>query len=168
MIKIAVNMNNFSASSLANLDRADRDILRIVQKDNQLTHAAIGEEIGLSMSAVRRRLVALRDGGLISKDVSIINADSVGVTLIVQVSFGEDTCEGYQEFDAHIAKLPNVKQSYHVSGATDYVLIVQGPSLQWYEAWAKDSLMSIPAIQRHDTSVVWSCKKFETAILIED
>ena len=55
-------------------------------------------------------------------------------------------------------------QSYHVSGATDYILIVQGPSLQWYEDWAKENIMSIGAIQRHDTAVVWSCKKFETAL----
>ncbi len=157
-------MNNLTTSGISTLDKADLAILRIVQKDNQITHAAIGDKIGLSVSAVRRRLVALRQDGHISKDVSILRPDTLGVTLIVQIAFREDTQEGYSEFDAHIANLPNVMQSYHVSGATDYILIVQGPSLQWYEDWAKENIMSIAVIQRHDTSVVWSCKKFETAI----
>lgn len=156
-------MNNLDNSPL---DKADRAILRIVQGDNQTTHAAIGEHIGLSTSAVRRRLAALRDNGYILKDVSILRPDTFGVTLIVHISFGEDTPEGYNNFDTHIANLPNVKQSYHVSGPTDYILIVQGPNLQWYEAWAKDNIMTLPSIKRHDTSVVWSCKKFETAIPI--
>ena len=43
------------------MDRADRQILEIVQKENQLTHAEIGEQVALSESAVRRRLKALRD-----------------------------------------------------------------------------------------------------------
>lgn len=159
-------MNKIVESSRPTLGDADRAILRIVQKDNQATHAAIGQQVGLSTSAVRRRLVALRENGYIIKDVSILRSDTLGVTLIVQISFGEDTPEGYAKFDQHINTLPNVKQSYHVSGSTDYILIVQGPSLQWYEEWAKENIMSQAAIKRHDTSVVWSCKKFDTTVAV--
>lgn len=158
--------NNLDNTPTPQLDRADRAILRMVQKDNQITHAALGEHVGLSTSAVRRRLGALRESGYILKDVSILRPDTFGVTLVVHISFGEDTPEAYKNFDSHIAKLPNVKQSYHVSGPTDYILIVQGPNLQWYEGWAKDNIMTLASIKRHDTSVVWSCKKFETAIPI--
>ena len=72
LINIAYMMNNLTVSGISTLDKADLAILRIVQKDNQITHAAIGDKIGLSVSAVRRRLVALRQDGHISKDVSIL------------------------------------------------------------------------------------------------
>ncbi len=146
------------------LDGFDRAILEIVQQDNQLTHSQIGERVGLSNSAVRRRLNLLRDAGVIARDVSILNADQFGVTLIVSVTFAEDSPQAYSDFDAKMVANPHVKQVYHVSGTTDYVLIVQGPSLSWYEEWAKQTLMGDSNLRRHDTSVVYSCKKFETGI----
>ena len=148
------------------LDDLDKAILRTVQINNQATHSSIGQKIGLSTSAVRRRLANLRAAGVIERDVSILKNDTANITLIIQVSFEIDTAKTYEEFDARMKALPNVTHSYHVSGATDYILIVQGPSLEWYEDWAKENLMSDAAIQRHDTSVVWSRKKFETAVPI--
>ncbi|MEP5623429.1 MAG: AsnC family transcriptional regulator, partial [Hyphomicrobiales bacterium] len=117
---------------LNSLDDFDRAILRSVQMDNQKTHAMLGEEIGLSGSAVRRRLADLRASGIITSDVSLVDGSDLGVTLIIQLSFDTDTPEAYDEFDLAMRSLPNVKQSYHVSGSVDYVLIVQGESLPWY------------------------------------
>ncbi|WP_114520497.1 Lrp/AsnC family transcriptional regulator [Altererythrobacter sp. ZODW24] len=146
------------------MDKFDEAILKIVQADNRMTNGAIGDHVGLSVSAVRRRLEALRDSGIIAKDVAILNPARLGVTLIVSVTFIEDKAEQYAAFDKSIAALPAVKQSYHVSGQADYVLIVQGPSLEWYEEWSKGHLMSDPIIRRFETAVAWSCKKFETSI----
>ncbi len=151
---------------LDGLDDFDRAILRSIQLDNQKTHAALGEEIGLSGSAVRRRLAALREGGIIAADVSLIDRSKLGVTLIVQLAFEIDTPEAYDDFDLAMSSLPNVKQSYHVSGPMDYVLVVQGESLTWYEDWAKMHIMTNTNIKRHETCVVWSCKKFDTTLQV--
>ena len=43
------------------LDDFDRRILDLVQRDNRLTIEAIGERVGLSATAVQRRLKRLRD-----------------------------------------------------------------------------------------------------------
>lgn len=145
---------------------ADKAILKIIQKDSQMSHSAIGERIGLSTSAVRRRIVALRENGLILREVALLDPNAYGISLIVHIAFSEDSSDSYAAFDRKMLELPNVKQSYHVSGATDYILIVQGPSLQWYEDWAKKHIMTQDAVKRHDTTVVWSCKKFDTEILL--
>ena len=148
----------------ATLDGLDRKILNAVQSDNQRSHASIGEDIGLSSSAVRRRLSALRQSGVIAQDVSILAQTGLGVRLIVTVSFGEESVEAYEAFDRQIAETKEIQQAYHVAGSDDYVLIVHGPSLEWYEDWAKSAFMSNAAIRRYDTTVVWSCKKFDTRI----
>jgi Lrp/AsnC family transcriptional regulator, leucine-responsive regulatory protein len=145
------------------LDRFDRDILRIVQENNQLSHAAIGEQVGLSGSAVRRRLAALRAAGIIERDVSVLASRSAGITLIVSVTFGHETPALYAAFDDQMRTLPEVTQCYHVAGAVDYVLVVSAPSLEWYEDWSKAQFMANEAVARYETTVVWSCKKFETA-----
>lgn len=146
------------------LDSFDLRILDIVQRDASLTHHEIGEKVGLSASAVRRRLTALRSNGVICADVSLLDPNRSGVILIVMLSFGEESPEIYDAFDQQMRSLPEVKQSYHVAGVNDYTLVVHGPSLQWYEDWSKATLMNNPAIRRYETMVVWSCKKFETAL----
>ncbi len=148
------------------MDEFDRRILEIVQENNQLTHAEIGNRTGLSDSAVRRRLGVLRNTGVIERDVAMLNQNETGVRLVVTISFLEESVETYDAFDHQIARTPEIRQAYHVAGAEDYLLIVHGPSLQWYEDWSKQTFMSNPAVRRYDTRVVWSCKKFETALIL--
>ena len=146
------------------LDRFDRDLLALVQKDNQLTHAELGEQVGLSGSAVRRRLARLRKDGIIRRDVSLLDTGRLTVTLITDVEFGEESPEIYDRFEERMLAAQEVMQCYHVAGDRDFVLIVQVPSLEYYETWSRAMLMSDSAIRRYSTKVVWSCKKFETAI----
>lgn len=160
------SMKKTATTAPFQLDDFDRAILEIVQVDASLTHAEIGEQVHLSASSVRRRLAALRSCGVIRRDVSLVDPERFGVTLIVTLTFEEESLEAYEALDRQIQIMPEIKQSYHVAGSDDYVLIVHGPSLQWYEDWAKATFMSNPALKRYSTSVVWSCKKFETAIAI--
>ena len=157
-------MKNFVSKAEASLDDFDRAILRIVQRDNQLSHARIGEDVGLSASAVRRRLARLRDAGIIARDVSIVETAGLGETLIVSVSFGEESPEIYDAFERQMQSLPEVRQCYHIAGDSDYLLVVYVPSLEFYEQWAKQQFMTNAVIRRYDTTVVWSCKKFDTTV----
>lgn len=150
----------------ATLDSFDRAILDIVQRDATLTHEEIGGRVNLSASSVRRRLKRLIETGIIQKQVALLDPDVAGVTLIVSVRFADETLDAYQAFDEFIADDAHVKVAYHVAGQEDYVLIVHGPSLTWYEDWAKSAIMTNPAVQRYSTTVVWSQKKFETALAL--
>ena len=146
------------------LDSLDRAILRIVQQNNQRTHAQIGKEVGLSPSSVRRRLKLLRVSGVIQADVSILAPEAAGIQAIVHVSFGEESVEADDAFRQRMRESPEVTQCYAVSGDIDYVLIVHAQDLPSYEAWGKRALMSDPAIRRYDTHLVWSRVAFTTEV----
>jgi len=146
------------------LDTFDREILEIVQANNQQTHAAIGERIGLSPSSVRRRLKRLRDAGIIEADVSIVRPEGAVSQIIVMVSFETESMASYDAFRARMSESPEVTQIYSVSGNVDFILVVQSPDLSSYEAWGERMLMSDPAIRRYDSHVVWSRVKFSTAL----
>jgi len=157
-------MNKFAMQSLADIDQFDKSILELVQQDNLQSHAVIGEKVGLSTSSVRRRLERLREKGLIYKDVSLLNRDLVGVTLIVTVTFARENPDVFRQFEKRIESLPEVGQCYHISGEKDYLLIVGVPNLQYYEEWGIKHLMSHADIKRYDTIVCFSCKKFDTQL----
>ncbi len=146
------------------MDSFDHAILALVQRDNRLTDAAIGEHVNLSASAVRRRLKAMRDDGTIIADVSLVDPDRFGLTMIVQVAFERDSPETYAAFREQMLTAPEVSQCYSVSGSFDFVLVAHAISPAAYEAWAQGAIMSNPAVRRHETHVVWSRSKFTTAI----
>jgi len=146
------------------LDDLDRALLRLVQEDNRQTHDALGEAVGLSPSAVRRRLKALREGGVIQADVAVLAPSAAGVQAIVHVAFGEETVEADDAFREEMRAAPEVSQCYAVSGEIDYVLVVHAPDLPSYMAWSKRVLMANPAIRRADTHLVWERVAFTTAI----
>ena len=148
----------------AKLDEFDRSILKLVQRDNALTHEEIGARVNLSASSVRRRLIRMKDEGLITREVALLDPNKVGVMLIASVRISDETVQAYEQFDAFIAADPFIKMAYHVAGDDDYVLIVHGPSIQWYEDWCKRELMDNPSVERCSTVVAWSQKKFETAV----
>jgi Lrp/AsnC family leucine-responsive transcriptional regulator len=146
------------------LDSYDHAILRLVQEDNQRTHAEIGEAVHLSASSVRRRLARLRGEGVIHRDVSILDPDLLGITVIVMVTFQEETLAGVRSFKQRMVAAPEVSQCYSVAGGVDYVVIAHAPDLASYERWAERTLMDDPAIRRYDTHVAWSRVKFTTAL----
>lgn len=150
--------------SISPLDRLDARILDILQTDCTLSHARIGEAVGLSGSAVRRRIVALRRSGVIAREVAILSDDAVrgGITLVVIMAFERETPSVYEAFRKAMRADPAVLQCYSTSGQFDFVLIVAAASPESYEAWGQALLGKHPAIKRFDSFVVWSTVKFST------
>ena len=67
----------------AELDKFDRRILAIVQRDARRSAEMIGTDIGLSASAVQRRMARLREDGVIVAEVALIDPRSVDQRLTV-------------------------------------------------------------------------------------
>ncbi|MEM8635169.1 MAG: Lrp/AsnC family transcriptional regulator [Pseudomonadota bacterium] len=150
------------------IDEFDQAILEIVQRDNQRSHASIGEDVNLSASSVRRRLAKMRESGVITADVSLVDPAKQGLTFIVHVSFAREDPEIYTAFKAQMIADPTVSQCYHISGDEDFVLIVHATNPEAFELWGTDALMANGAIRRYSTSLVWSRSKFTTHIMMAD
>ncbi|MEO7168926.1 MAG: Lrp/AsnC family transcriptional regulator, partial [Sphingomonas sp.] len=60
------------------LDRFDRKLLQIVQREGDLTADVLADRIGLSASAVLRRLKRLRQDGVITANVMLVDPAKVG------------------------------------------------------------------------------------------
>ena len=145
------------------MDGFDRKILNLVQENNLQTHQSIGNKVGLSASAVRKRLLALRESGIIAADVSLLRPDTSQVQIVVTVIFQDASTEAHDHFESLIQSTPQIMQAYHVSGEEDYIIILHCPSLDWYEKWNLTALVANPFIRSFNSRVVWSRKKYATA-----
>ncbi len=146
------------------LDRFDRALLEIVQTNNQISHAKIGEMINLSASSVRRRLAVLEKAGIITQNVALTDPTKQGLSFIVSVSFEREDPKIYEAFRQQMIEDDTVSQCYSVSGELDFLLIAHATTPEAFEKWGEISLMSNPAIRRYSTSLVWKRNKFTTKI----
>ena len=74
------------------LDRVEREILRILQRDGRMANVELAARVGLSESPCLRRVRALEDRGIISGYAARVDQRSIGlqVTAFVQVSLEKD------------------------------------------------------------------------------
>ena len=122
------------------LDRFDHALLEQVQVDNQLPARRLAERVGLSESAVLRRLRRLRQEGVIAADVSIVHPSVLGLPLTMHVLVSLER-EGLAELDGFTRKLrarPEVRQAWYVTGEADFVLRLQLASMEAYEGFARE------------------------------
>jgi len=128
----------------------------ILQKDNRTPSEQIAADVGLSATAVQRRMRRLREQGVIVQDVSVIAPDAVGrkLTLIVEVTLSKGPAYGLDGFKRSVKAIPEVSQCYHVTGRADFVLIITARDMEDYEAFTRRFFVDNPNVARFETSVV--------------
>lgn len=138
----------------ADLDRFDRALLEEMQRDNQTPARVLAERVGLSQSAVLRRLRRLRAEKIITADVSIVNPAVLGVPVTIHVLVSID--RGSQLAEAFARKLrarPEVRHASYVTGGADFVLHLQVESMEAYAAFAREVFHDDPNVSSFYTYV---------------
>jgi len=149
-------------------DPFDKHILRLLQQNNHVTSEELAEHVGLSPSAVQRRLKRLRDEKIIEADVSIISPSVIGldITCIVDVSLERGNSQSLEKFKASMLKCSAVMQCYYVTGSYDFVLIVNTQTMQDYEAFTNKWLLDNANVKHFLTHVVMDKVKVGYSIVI--
>ena len=150
------------------LDRMDRKILDILQKDCTLPVAEIGKRVGLSTTPCWRRIQKLEELGVIQSRVALLDAKkvNVGVTVFVSITTSHHTEEWLERFHAALNDFPEVVEFYRMSGQVDYLLRVVVPNIERYDAFYKKL---ISKIELSDVSSAFAMEqiKFTTALPLD-
>jgi Lrp/AsnC family leucine-responsive transcriptional regulator len=151
------------------LDAIDRRILDLLQDDNQITNLALAERIGLSPPACLKRVRRLRADKVIVKDVSVLDPESAGRSIVafVGVELDRQREDVLAAFERKIAAEAEVQQCYFVSGEIDYLLTVVCLDMEAYNAFARRVLANEHNIKRFRTSFSLSRVKYETRIPLD-
>ena len=98
----------------AALDKLDRAILRRLQENGRETYDVIGAQVGLSASAVLRRVKRLEESGVVDRYVALVRPEAVGVGLTAYLNVRlEKHTEGHKRnpmevFRASVQNWPEV------------------------------------------------------------
>ena len=152
------------------LNKLDRHLLRILQANGRATFDVMGEAVGLSPSAVLRRVKRLEEIGMIDRYVALVKPAAVGLGLMAYINVRlEKHSEALQrnprdQFRASVQAWPEVIECAALSGEMDYLLRVVVPDMAAYSHFVMDTLLKHPSVQDCKTSFVLDQVKATTAL----
>lgn len=142
--------------STVELDRVDRALLRELVRDGRATHAALGEAIGRSPTAVARRQGMLEEDGVIQGYVANVDMHKLGfgTTIHMRVTLESQRKEVLEAFEAAIQASPSVVGCDLISGSADYVVLVSARSLDHFAEVHREELSRLPGVARMESGFV--------------
>ncbi|WP_054310944.1 Lrp/AsnC family transcriptional regulator [Mesorhizobium sp. 1M-11] len=148
------------------MDRIDKRLLNLLQKDASRTNADLADEVGLSPSSCLRRIRRLRSTGIIDRVVAILNPAKAGRGLraIVTVELERHGEQHMRRFLDLAAQEPAVSQAYGVSGQTDAFLILRLVDMDEFDALCDRLLRDQANVARFYTMFVIKTAKEATSI----
>ena len=150
-------------------NRLDRRILELIQEDARISNADLAAQIGLSPSPCWRRVRALEERGVISRYVTLVTPEAIGlpVNVWVRVTLDEQVERRLEHFETAIVARPEVMECYLMTGESDYLLRVVVPDIAAYQAFLLDHLTRIEGIASIKSSFALKQVKYKTALPLD-
>lgn len=119
------------------LDDFDYRLLERARRNNLEPARVVAEAVGLSESAVLRRLRRLRSEKVIIADVAVVDPARIESRIVLHVLVEMNTQDRrmMNAFQAAMRASPEVQGCWDVTGETDYLLTVAVRSMAEYEVF---------------------------------
>lgn len=150
------------------LDRYERSILRILQEDASISSVDLAERVGLSQSPCWRRVAALKEAGVIRKQVALVDRHKVGLKaqVFAQVKLSAHGRAHLADFEQAVADIPEIVECYVLMGTVDFLLRVVATDVEAYEKLFFEKLSRLPGVQEINSAIALSDIKSTTAMPI--
>jgi Lrp/AsnC family transcriptional regulator len=151
------------------LDRVDRRILDLLQREGALSVAEVATRTGLSTTTCWRRIQAMEAQGVILGRVALLNRSALGldVTIFAHVKLSTQGRDAIAAFAEAIRERPEVLDCYTTMGEWDFMLRIVTKDIKAYEAFYLDHLSKLPNVQSINSSVTVTVIKETTVLPID-
>ena len=124
------------------IDSIDIKLLDLLQTDASQSNQSLAEKVHISPPTCLRRVKALRDNGLIEREIAVLNTDKLaaiqgyGLTALVEITLDRQGVEHLEAFETRVIQDSGVQQCYRVSPGPDFCLVVYCADMPAYLALA--------------------------------
>ena len=150
------------------MDKIDRKILTLLQRNCSQSVAEIAEQVGLSASPCWRRIQNLEAAGVIARRVALLDRQklNLGVVVFVRIKTQDHSQDWLKGFAAAVERIDEVVEFYRMTGDIDYLLRIVVPSIDAYDAVYK-RLIGIPGLADVSASFAMEEIKHTTALPLD-
>jgi len=138
------------------LDKIDRNIVRILQRDARTSFTALAKQVGLSTTPCKERVRRLERDGVIQHYQAVLDPRALdrGLVVFVQIRLNRTSQDIFEEFTASALDLPEVQECYLVSGNFDYLLKARVADMNAYRILLGETLLTLPGVLESTSYVV--------------
>ena len=131
-----------------NLDETDRKILRILQRNSDLTVKELAAKLHLSTSPTFERQKRLERDGYIERYMAVVNPHKVGngIMVLCNIRLKQHSQELIQEFMNVVQNLEEITECYNTSGDYDFLIKVYAHDMKSYQQFMLNTLGIINCI----------------------
>ncbi|ACS86643.1 MULTISPECIES: Lrp/AsnC family transcriptional regulator [Musicola] len=151
------------------LDKTDRMLLSLLQRDCTLSLQALSEAVNLTSTPCWKRLKRLEEEGYITARVALLDSDKVGLglTAFVLLKTQHHNSTWYREFSGFVSEMPEVLTFYRMAGEYDYLMQVQVADMKSYDNFYKRLVNGIPGLVDVTSSFAMERIKHTTALPLQ-
>ena len=151
------------------LDNIDKAILNLLQTDATLPLKAVAAQVHVSIATAQRRIQALIDNGVITKQVAIVEPNKVGygLTAVVMIEMLRSNNSMQNRFERLMHDQPRVMSCYEVSGDADFMLMVNAKNMNDYHNFTRNLLTYENNVRSFKSQFVMNFTKSGTKILLD-
>ncbi|WP_028745094.1 Lrp/AsnC family transcriptional regulator [Rhizobium mesoamericanum] len=148
------------------IDNVDRKILRLLQREGDLSHAALAERVGASSASCWRRIKALEAAGMLGPTVRLVSPEAVGrgLTVFCQVRMKAHDSVARSDFERFVESHEEVLECYSMSGDWDYLLRVAVADVQDYERLLMQGILTHQAVATSSSHFALKRVKYSTSV----
>lgn len=154
------------------IDEIDVKLLDAMQDDASASNQALAARVHISPPTCLRRVKRLRDGGLIEREIAVLNPDRLaavighGLTALVEITLDQQGTEHQQAFEERVIKDTAVQQCYRVSPGPDFMLVVHVADMPGYLALAQRLFTSDANVRNVKAFFSMKRAKFQPKVLL--
>ena len=138
------------------LDRTDRRILDILQKNARIAMTELAEKVGLSATPCTERVRRLEREGVITGYHAHVNPHALGRGLLVfvEIKLSAKSGEVFERVKNEMRYVPEVMECHLVSGDFDYLVKARIAEMGEYRRLLGNILLKLPAAAESRSYVV--------------
>ncbi|RZL49540.1 MAG: winged helix-turn-helix transcriptional regulator [Variovorax sp.] len=147
---------------MSDLDRTDRKILDVLQREGRISMTDLAQRIGLSTSPCAERVRRMERDGVITGYHARVSPRALGKTLLVfvEITLTSKSGDVFDRVRDELLHVPDVQECHLVSGGFDYLVKARLGGMDEYRRLLGDILQKLPvAAQSHSYVVMEELKE---------
>lgn len=144
------------------LDRTEREILRILQNEGRISIVELASRISLSESPTFRRVKALENAGIINSYSARLDQRKIGlqVTAFVQITLDKGDKSTLRTFLAQVEAEEYIVECHGMSGACDYLLKVVATNMDHFSELCMQRILNFAGVKNIESQFsLWAVKQ---------
>jgi DNA-binding Lrp family transcriptional regulator len=149
----------------------ESEVLEVLLEDARISPREIASRLGISEDEVKKEIQRLEEERVIVGYQPVLNPNKAygnRVTSLIEVRVQPERGKGYEKIAERITRYPEVRTLFLVSGSYDFLVVVEGASIQEVSFFVMEKLATLDQVVSTTTHFLLKTFKQLGTSLVEE